>query len=387
LDIDAMNFGFPADLESLQREFRKQLAGADRRAVLDAADPCAVADAGLWQRLASNGWLATSIPEDCGGSGLDPRALCLLAEEAGRQLVAVPFVASACGFVQALRLAATAPGADVARVASSQLWSGLADGSARGALLADDCWSQPLQLLECARGGIEVSGLARHVPDGPSATHAIALAGQGADCRLVILTLDAASRDAATAPPLDLLHPCCDLQFERRPAVVLARGDGARAAWDDALYAQALFVAFEQLGGAEAALEAARGYSLQRYAFGRAIGSFQALKHLMVDMLVAVDLARSNCYFGAAALAVGGEVLAEAAAVARISATDAFRACAIGSTQIHGAFGVTWEADCHLYYRRAQALAGSPGSLRSWKERLVQLLRQRAAVEASPRAA
>jgi alkylation response protein AidB-like acyl-CoA dehydrogenase len=384
LEVDAMSLGFSADLESLQQEFRKQLAGANRRAVLDAADPRAVADAALWHRLGENGWLATSIPENCGGSGLDPRALCLLAEEAGRQLVAVPFVASACGFVHALRLATVGSGPEVAPVALTELWSGLADGSARGVLLADDCWSQPPQLRDCAGGSIEVSALARHVPDGGSATHAMALVGQGADCRLVVLALDTASRGAPTAPALDLLHPCCDLQFERRPAAVLARGDAARAAWDRALYGQALFVAFEQLGGAEAALEAARAYSLQRYAFGRAIGSFQALKHLMVDMLVAVDLARSNCYFGAAALALGGEVLAEAAAVARICATDAFRACAIGSTQIHGAFGVTWEADCHLYYRRAQALAGSPGSLRSWKERLVQLLRQRAAVEAAP---
>jgi alkylation response protein AidB-like acyl-CoA dehydrogenase len=73
-------------------------------------------------------------------------------------------------------------------------------------------------------------------------------------------------------------------------------------------------------------------------------------------------------------------MLCEAAAVARISATDAFRACAAGSTQVHGALGVTWEADCHLFYRRAQALAASPGSQRSWKERLVALLRRRAAV-------
>ena len=70
--------------------------------------------------------------------------------------------------------------------------------------------------------------------------------------------------------------------------------------------------------------------------------------------------------------------------MARISATEAFRLCASGSTQVHGALGVTWESDCHLYYRRAQALAGSPGSLRSWKERLVALLRERAATRACP---
>jgi len=75
---------------------------------------------------------------------------------------------------------------------------------------------------------------------------------------------------------------------------------------------------------------------------------------------------------------LGGETLSEAAAVARISATAAYQACAIGSTQVHGALGVTWESNCHLAYRRAQALAGHPGSLRSWKERLVALLARRA---------
>jgi len=181
------------------------------------------------------------------------------------------------------------------------------------------------------------------------------------------------------AQPLDLLHPCCDIDLAEAPAQVLCRGRAAQALWARAIDAQALFVAFEQLGGAESALAAACHYSLQRFAFGRPIGSFQSLKHLMADMLVAIELARSNCMFGLAALAAGDDALGEAAAVARISATEAFRACAAGSIQVHGALGVTWESDCHLFYRRAQALAGSPGSQRRWKDQLVRLLQLRAA--------
>jgi alkylation response protein AidB-like acyl-CoA dehydrogenase len=119
------------------------------------------------------------------------------------------------------------------------------------------------------------------------------------------------------------------------------------------------------------------GHVQGRYAFGRPIASFQAIKHMLADMLVSIDLARSNCYFGASALAMDAEVLAEAAAVARISATDAFKLCARSNIQAHGALGVTWESDCHLFYRRAQALAGSPGNTHFWKERLIGLLRQR----------
>jgi alkylation response protein AidB-like acyl-CoA dehydrogenase len=205
------------------------------------------------------------------------------------------------------------------------------------------------------------------------------LAGDGNDASLVLASLSPAHRCAPAAQPLDLLHPCGDIDLAGADVQVLARGAAAHSRWTHAVDAQALFVAFEQLGGADAALDAARRYSLQRYAFGRPVGSFQALKHLMADILVAIDLARSNCLFGLAALAAGGEALGEAAAVAHISATEAFRAGAAGSTQVHGALGVTWEADCHLFYPRAQALAGSAGAQWRRKDRLVQLLQRRAA--------
>ena len=139
-----------------------------------------------------------------------------------------------------------------------------------------------------------------------------------------------------------------------------------------------MFTAFEQIGAAAAALEMARQYALQRYAFGRAIASFQALKHSFADLFAALELARSNCLFGAAALNSAPELLHETAAVARISATEAFRRCARGNMQMHGALGVTWDSGCHLYYRRAQVLAGHPGALDEWKEGLVRTLLARA---------
>ena len=377
-----MNLGFSDDHEAMRQEFRKLLASSPARGAFEITrDAAGIVDAPLWRQLADLGWLGTSVPEAQGGSGLPALALCVLAEEAGRQLSAVPFTASACGFTHALL-----GFADDAPVQS--LMAGLTDGSARGVLLTSECWPTAPVLGEGAAQRASLSGLARNVLDGTSATHALCLHGSGAASRLLLLALDGVPRALAGGIPLDLLHPCCDLAFERHPAHVLACGVAAQASWEQIVDAHALFVAFEQLGGAQAALDAARAYSVQRYAFGRPIGSFQALKHLMADMLVSIDLARSNCYFGAAALAVGGEQLTEAASVARISATEAFRTCAIGSTQVHGALGVTWEADCHLFYRRAQALAASPGSLRSWKERLVALLRRRAsAAAAAPRVA
>ncbi|NRF65879.1 acyl-CoA/acyl-ACP dehydrogenase [Aquincola sp. S2] len=366
-----MNLGFTAEHESLRSELRKLLARAEHHLPpgAGAAEP---ADAALWQALTDSGWLGTAVPEAHGGSGLDGAALCVLAEEAGRALAAVPLVASACAFVHALRA--------VAEVVPAALWQGLAAGSARGVLLADDGWIMTPEISVQANGEIRVAGRAQFVPDGPSATHALLLAGSGDAAALVLATLAPANQPEPAAQPLDLLHPCCDIDLAGAAVQLLARGRAAQALWSRAVDAQALFVAFEQLGGADAALDAARRYSLQRYAFGRPVGSFQALKHLMADMLVAIDLARSNCLFGLAALAAGDDALGEAAAVARISATEAFRIAAAGSTQVHGALGVTWEADCHLFYRRAQALAGSPGAQWRWKDRLVQLLQQRAAL-------
>src|SRR6202000_404902 len=119
----------------------------------------------------------------------------------------------------------------------------------------------------------------------------------------------------------------------------------------------AVLTAFEQVGGADRALEMGRDYALDRIAFGRPIGSFQAVKHLLADMYVSATLARSNCYYGAWALSTNASELPEAAATARISATQAFQHCAKNNIQVHGGMGFTWEFDCHMYYRRANATA------------------------------
>jgi alkylation response protein AidB-like acyl-CoA dehydrogenase len=361
-----MILGFTAEHETLRQALRPLLARAQRHLLPAGTGPV---DAALWQALAEGGWLATAVPESQGGSGLDGASLCMVAEEAGRALAALPLVSSACAFVHLLRsLPETVPPA---------LWAGLADGSARGLLLTEDMFTKPPRLAVAADGVARLSASATNVPDLGSATHALLLAGSGDDAVLLLSALAAEAKAPPASQPLDLLHPCADLELAGVQAPVLARAGAARALWARGVDALALLVAFEQLGGAEAALDAARQYSLQRYAFGRPVGSFQVLKHLMADMLVAIDLARSNCLYGLAALAAGDETLGEAVAVARISATEAFRICAAGSTQVHGALGVTWEADCHLFYRRAQALACSPGSQALWKDRLVRLLQQR----------
>jgi alkylation response protein AidB-like acyl-CoA dehydrogenase len=136
----------------------------------------------------------------------------------------------------------------------------------------------------------------------------------------------------------------------------------------------ATLVAFEQIGGAFRALELARDYALERYAFGRPIGSFQAIKHMLADMYVSAALARGNANFAAWALDTASRELPVAAAAARVAATSAFQHCAKNNIQVHGGIGFTWEMDCHLFYRRSNSLALMLGSCSSWESKLVERL-------------
>jgi len=138
----------------------------------------------------------------------------------------------------------------------------------------------------------------------------------------------------------------------------------------------AILFAWEQVGGAEASLQMARDYAMDRYAFGRPIASFQAIKHKLADMYIAHTLARSNCYYGAWALSTDAPELPLAAATARVSATEAFHECSKENIQTHGGMGFTWEFDCHLYYRRSKLLSLNLGSLPRWKDRLVTRLEE-----------
>jgi alkylation response protein AidB-like acyl-CoA dehydrogenase len=146
------------------------------------------------------------------------------------------------------------------------------------------------------------------------------------------------------------------------------------AAVEKILDRAAVLLAFEQLGGADRCLDLAREHALNRYTFGRPIGSYQAIKHRLADMYVKNELARSHCYFAAWALAQNAEELPVAAAAARLAASDAFGFAAQENIQVHGGMGVTWESDAHLYFRRARHLSLIAGGPAAWAERLAAAL-------------
>jgi alkylation response protein AidB-like acyl-CoA dehydrogenase len=126
-------------------------------------------------------------------------------------------------------------------------------------------------------------------------------------------------------------------------------------ALDRALQHAAVALAAEQVGGAQRCLDMAVAYAKERVQFGRVIGSFQALKHKMADMMVAVESARSAVYYAACVAADDGEALPAAASMAKAAASDAYDHCAGDALQIFGGVGFTWEYDIHLYFKRARS--------------------------------
>ena len=176
---------------------------------------------------------------------------------------------------------------------------------------------------------------------------------------------------------LDPTRPSSEVNFKDADCISLGdKGEG----WtmiQNILNRAAILFAFEQVGGAQVALDEAKKYSIERYAFGKPIGSFQALKHKMADMYVKNELAKSNAYYGAWALSTDSMELPVAAAGARVSATEAFHYASKENIQIHGGVGFTWEYDCHLFYRRSKLLSLNLGSIRKWKENLISNLEKR----------
>jgi alkylation response protein AidB-like acyl-CoA dehydrogenase len=197
------------------------------------------------------------------------------------------------------------------------------------------------------------------------------LARDGSRSALWLVPLADSSIERAALASLDPTRALARIEFRDAPAERL--GDGETGGMEQIYRIQqraAVYLAFEQIGAADRVLEMAREYALGRYAFGRPIGSFQAIKHKLADMYVKNQLARSNAYFGAWALNANAPELPLAAAAARISASDALTHAAKENIQTHGGMGFTWEVDAHLYYRRAKQLALAAGSPALWKERL-----------------
>jgi alkylation response protein AidB-like acyl-CoA dehydrogenase len=372
-----MNFDFSDDQKQLRDQARKFLAEKCTskvvRVVLDGKESY---DRALWKGLAEMGFLGVAIPEEYGGAGAGHLELCVIAEEMGRALAPVPFSSTVYLAAEALMLA----GSD----AQKQAWlPRIASGEAIGtlALFEGSGNPSPKSIKLEAKNGV-LNGVKKPVADGAIADFVVVAArtastGRDGDISLFLVDVKSGGVEAKALTNLDPTRGQAELTFNNCKAEPLGASGEGWSILSQVLDRAAVLIAFEQVGGADRALEMGRDYALDRIAFGRPIGSFQAVKHMLADMYVSATLARSNCYYGAWALSTNAPELSEAAASARISATQAFQHCAKNNIQVHGGMGFTWEFDCHMYYRRANALALGLGSLSYWEDQLIERMRKR----------
>ena len=348
-----MNFEFSEEqlfIRDQARNFLSQECTPELvRASLESDSPY---DRDLWRKIVDLGWTAMTIPESQGGLGLGYLELCVIAEELGRSLAPVPFSSSVYLATEAIKSFGSDEQRDgyLPRLATGELVGTLA--------MSDGLGTSPVNAQ--VEGGT-LSGTWWPVPDGGSADFAI-LAARGEDgaAGLFLADLDGAGIERTVLNSMDPGRPQVRLALD---SVAVQALDGGYDALSTLLDRAAVLLAFEQIGGCQAALDMGIAYTKERYAFGRPIASFQAIKHKFSDMYVALELARANAYYGACALASDAPDLPLAAATARVSAIDAYYLVSKENIQAHGGMGFTWEFDCHLYYRRAQLLSSLIGTL------------------------
>ncbi len=369
-----MEFDFSEDQkllkEQVARFLREKSPLTVTRRVLESAETHA---AEVWSGLADLGALGVAVPEAYGGMGLGALELCVIAEEVGRSCAPVPFQSSVCLATDAL--------VQFGSEAQKARWlPELIAGKIIGTVAVAEAGKSSPSQLATTFAADKLTGTKLPVIDGEAAGLAIVLAGGAGGATMALVELGDSGVTRRRVETLDPTRKQAEIVFKGAAAEPLGeRGGGARQL--QTLHERAAVLgAFEQIGGAEASLYMARDFALERYAFGRQIGSYQAIKHKLADAYIKIELARSNAYYGAMMLSSGGADLPLAAAAARVAATDAYEYASKENIQTHGGIGFTWAADPHMHYRRSRLLALSLGGATLWRNRLVTALEKRNAV-------
>ncbi|MGI5460195.1 acyl-CoA dehydrogenase family protein [Streptomyces sp. CA-249302] len=331
-------------------------------------------DPRLWRQMADQlGLHGLSLPQEYGGFGGGPVELGIVLEELGRVLLPSPYFATVALAGQAL----AASGDDTAM---ARWLPGIADGSLTGTLASAEesgSWKIADVAAEAVRGDTavwRVSGTKMFVIDGHSADLLLVVARSDSGPGLFAVEGTATGVSRTRLETLDPTRRLARVDFDGVPAVRVGPEGDATAYLRTVTDLAAVALAAEQVGGAQACLDASVEYAKTRVQFGRPIGSFQAIKHKCADMLLKVEAARSAAYH---ALSVAGETPGElpvSAAIAAAYCADAYTHAAKENVQIHGGIGYTWEHDAHLHLKRAKSseqLFGSPATHRG---RLAELV-------------
>ncbi|MDH6679681.1 alkylation response protein AidB-like acyl-CoA dehydrogenase [Rhodococcus sp. LBL1] len=350
-----------------QIELRKTVAQllskrADAAALRKTLESGEAFDRGLWDVLCQQvGVAALAIPEEFGGFGATLVEQHLVLEELGASLTPSPMFGSAVLAAQAI----LATGNDEA---CERLLPGIAEGSSIAAL----CWVGPeghwrSSEVACTAAGSDadgytVSGTAHYVLDGAHAD--VLIVAASVDGAIALFEVDPSADGVARRqlPTMDLTRPMSLVEFTSAPAVRLT-ADDATAALERVRQIAIVALSAEQVGAAARCLQMTVDYSKDRVQFGRAIGSFQALKHRMADLYFLVETARSASYAAVYSLSEGLPSAAADAAVAKAYCSEALLAITGDSIQLHGGIAITWEHDAHRFFKRAHGssqLFGQP---------------------------
>jgi acyl-CoA dehydrogenase len=361
-----MNFDLSDEQKLFQEQVRKALAEIcplkEVRRILESDSAYSTR---TWEMLKTLGVTSAAISTQYGGLGLSYYELCVAADEVGRALAPTPLSSSIYLAAEAILQAGTESQklTWLPSIASCEVIASYGDTSNSTHVSAG-----------------KINGVARIVADAWDAKIAIVLSQDdhpGDGQSLFIVELDTGKVVRRAMDTVDPTRNICELRFDAAPAERLGPAGQGESLAGRVRERAAILFAFEQIGGADRALEMARDYALERRAFGRQIGSYQAIKHKLANVYIQNQIARAHALYGAWALSTNSADLPLAAAAARLSATSAFNFAAQENIQTHGGMGYTWEADCQLFYRRARSLALQIGSMFIWKERLVGELERR----------
>ena len=356
-----MNLGVSAEQRELRDSVRRFLAErAPLPRVRELMDTADAMDTGVWRQAADQlGLQGIAIGEEYGGAGFSFAEQAIVLEELGGALYTGPYLASAV-------LAATALGASEDEGARRDLLPGIASGE-RVATLAftedDGSWGPDAVRLAAVKNGHgwRLDGHKSFVLDGHGADLILAVAvtdaGSSGPAALSLFAVDgaAAGLGRRILPTLDQTRRLARCEFGDVPARLIGSPGAGRAVLEHTLDVAAIALAAEQLGGAQRALDMAVGYAKVRQQFGRAIGSFQAIKHRCADLLLEVESLRSAVGYAAAAVAEGSGEVPVLASLVKAYASEVYSRVAAENIQIHGGIGFTWEHDAHLYLKRAKA--------------------------------
>jgi len=372
-----VDFEHTDDQLELRDNARAVLASACPPSLVRAVYEDGASSDALWARLVGLDWPAIGIAEEHGGLGLGFIEVGVVVEELGRVVAPSPFLATVSQLAPMLREAGAA-----------ELLPRIADGSCTGtlALAEDGVWRTGAIATTARREGSGwlLDGVKSHVLDGATADELAVVArldGTAGDDGLGAFVVPGAAITAQPRPVIDPTVPLATVVLDGvevgHDRVLLEPGDpGAPRAIERALQEATTAMALSTTATCRAIFETTLQYAKDREQFGRPIGSFQAIKHRLADLYLAVERASSLAWFAALTIAEDDDRRAVAASMAKAAAGDCQRLVAGDGLQLHGGIGFTWEHDLHFSLKRAKSgdlLFGTAAAHRAQLARLLGL--------------